>query len=59
MIGEKKQPQTFCVKYSDFCKCRRCEDMRQKFDNIGPANQRIQQQFLGQKERSDSSAEKS
>lgn len=25
MIGERKRTQTFCVKYSDYCKCRKCE----------------------------------
>jgi hypothetical protein len=51
MIGEKRQPHTFCVKYSDFCKCRKCEETRSKFDNIGPENQKLQDRFLGRKER--------
>ena len=41
MIGERKQAQTFCVKYSDYCKCPKCEDARQRFGNLGPENQRI------------------
>jgi len=28
MIGEKKNPQTFCVKYSDYCRCFNCEQQR-------------------------------
>lgn len=42
MIGEKKNNQVFCVKYSDFCKCKNCQIQRNKVDNIGPVNQQNQ-----------------
>ena len=37
-IGEKKHPHEFCVKYSEFCKCIKCVQIRSKFDALGPVN---------------------
>ena len=45
-IGEKKYPHSFCVKYSEFCKCVKCERIRSKFEAIGPQNQKLAKTFL-------------
>lgn len=47
-IGEHKvsQQQTFCVKYSEFCKCVKCEHTRNKMNAIGPQNQKMLDKYL-------------
>ena len=54
MIGEKKATQIFCVKYSDFCKCKKCEFQRNRIDNIGPENQKLLEKNRHIKEQMDS-----
>ena len=34
--SRRKQKLTFCVKYSDFCKCTRCETYREAMADINP-----------------------
>jgi hypothetical protein len=45
-IGEKKHPHEFCVKYSEFCKCVKCNRIRSNFEVIGPKNQKLAKTYL-------------
>jgi len=50
-IGEKKGANhQFCVKFSDFCKCFKCEHIRSKFYELGPQNQKNVTLFVDPKE---------
>ena len=46
MIGEKKYDHQFCIKYSDYCKCIKCEHLKTLNQAIGPVNQNINNRFL-------------
>jgi len=45
-IGELKHQQRFCVNYSEFCKCARCEHTKNKVNALGPHNQNVQDKYI-------------
>lgn len=45
-IGEFKGQYNFCVKFSEYCKCVKCQFQRNYVDAIGPKNQNVIDKFV-------------